>query len=78
MYCHRYNSLLGSWRRGTMGVADVAAELHKVNQGSMTLQTMVFEPKPLRLHVSTGSSPATAHHLKQIDLSKLLANSVDP
>jgi hypothetical protein len=78
VYCHRYNSLLGSWRRGTMGVAEIAAELHKVNQGSMTLQTMVFEPKPLRLHVSTGSIPASARRLEQIDLSKLLADSVGP
>jgi hypothetical protein len=73
VYCHRYNRLLGSSRMSTLGVPEIAAKLHEVNQGTMTLQTMVFEPQPLRLHLSTGPCPASSHPLKQLDLSRLLA-----
>jgi hypothetical protein len=44
----------------------------------MTLQTMVFEPKPLLLHLSVGACPASSHALKKIDLSRVLTKSVTP
>jgi hypothetical protein len=36
------------------------AALAGVNQGAMTLQSMVFEPRRLALHVALGAGPATA------------------
>jgi predicted choloylglycine hydrolase len=43
-----------------LGVADLHDYLHQVNMGTLTLQTMVFEPANLRLHLSMGMSPASA------------------
>jgi hypothetical protein len=42
-----------------LGVTDVFRALHLVNMGPMTMQSMVFEPVPLRLHLAIGEGPAT-------------------
>jgi hypothetical protein len=55
-----------------LGVRELAAKLHEVNQGAMTLQTMVFEPHLLRLNLSMGPCPASGYALRQLDLSQLL------
>jgi hypothetical protein len=75
LYCPRYQGLLGGTRMAKLDVPDVARKLHEVNQGSMTLQTMVFEPLPLRLHLSIGPCPSSAHNLQSLDLSSLLDDS---
>ena len=42
-----------------LGVDDVFEKLDEVNQGAQTVQSMVFEPGPLVLHVAMGTTPAT-------------------
>jgi isopenicillin-N N-acyltransferase like protein len=54
-----------------LGLAEVAKELDAVNQGSGTLQTMVFEPASLKLHLAIGKCPSSALPLKEIDLTPL-------
>jgi hypothetical protein len=51
-----------------LSVADVARKLNAANQGDMTLQTMVFEPASLRLHLACGKTPSSALPLKLLDL----------
>jgi isopenicillin-N N-acyltransferase like protein len=53
-------------------LADVHAGLHAANQGDHTLQTMVFEPQSLRLHVGLGELPSTAGPLRTLELADLL------
>jgi hypothetical protein len=57
-----------------LGVAEVQRYLDAANQGEQTLQTMVFEPATLTLHLATaeGKKPASAQKLKKLDLSELL------
>jgi hypothetical protein len=57
-----------------LGVADVQRYLHAANQGELTLQTMIFEPASLTLHLAAavGKSPASAQKLKRLDLAPLL------
>ncbi len=71
--CWRYDKL-EAYRQlaGMMDAAKLAKALNDVNQGELTLQTMLFEPKSLRLHVAFGSPPSSAQPLHQLDLSKLL------
>ncbi len=57
---------------GKLGLADVAKKLDAVNQGAGTLQTMIFEPEPLKLHLAIGKCPTSALPLKEIDLAPLL------
>jgi predicted choloylglycine hydrolase len=45
--------------------------LHAVNQKEMTVQTMVFEPAALRLHLSIGKGPTSARELRSLDLKPL-------
>jgi hypothetical protein len=57
-----------------LGVADVQRYLDAANQGEETLQTMIFEPAALTLHLATadGKRPASGEKLKKLDLSTLL------
>jgi hypothetical protein len=65
---------LDAVREGTkkIGLAEVAKKLDAVNQGAGTLQTMVFEPAALKLHLAIGKCPSSALPLKEIDLAPLL------
>ena len=51
---------------------DLRKRLDAVNLGTLTLQTMVFEPATLRLHLSIGHVPASGRPLKRVDLAELL------
>lgn len=68
----RYQALWESRALEGLDAADIARKLHEVSQGPMTLQTMVFEPGSLRLHLSIGASPASALPLRTLDLGPLL------
>ncbi len=59
-------------RYNRFGLADLHATLHAANQGDHTLQTMVFEPCSLRLHLATGQLPASAGPLRTLELAPLL------
>jgi predicted choloylglycine hydrolase len=62
--------LRGSKQKPT--VERLRAELHKVNQGETTLQTMVFEPATLKLHLSAGPVPSSKGPLRMVELGGLL------
>jgi hypothetical protein len=71
--CRRYRVLARSREMAKLGLADVAAKLHAVNQGRATMQTMIFEPAALRLHLAIGRCPTSALPLRPLDLAPLLA-----
>lgn len=71
MNCERYATLEKSREMKKLGVAEVARQMDAVNQGGWTLQTMVFEPASLRLHLAFGKGPATRLPLRTLDLSAL-------
>jgi isopenicillin-N N-acyltransferase like protein len=56
-----------------LGVEEIFAQLDKVNQGNKTLQTMVFEPKALILHLKCGDTVTSASKkdAMKFDLGKL-------
>ena len=70
--CRRYETLATSRDIKQLGVADVARLLNAVNQGSRTIQTMIFEPASLVLHLSIGPGPTSAKPLRRLDLKPLL------
>ncbi len=57
--------------KAKLGVEDLHRQLHAVNQGDQTLQTMVFDPENLRLHLAFGKIPASAGELRELDLAPL-------
>jgi hypothetical protein len=69
--CRRYRVLSGSRELPRLGLAEVAARLHAVNQGPATLQTMIFEPAALRLHLAIGRCPTSALPLRPLDVAPL-------
>ena len=53
-----------------LGVADLHLAMH-VAQEPDTMQTMIFEPSTLRLHLAIGSIPASQDTLRVLDLEPL-------
>lgn len=66
---------------GPLDVAAVAKKMDEVSQtaGDETLQTMVFEPAMLTLHLALGKPPASRQPLKTIELGPLFTKkAADP
>jgi hypothetical protein len=61
-----------------LGLEDIAKKLHAVNQGGDTLQTMIFEPASLKLHLAFGKCPSSALPMKELDLAPLLKKTDAP
>jgi isopenicillin-N N-acyltransferase like protein len=51
--------------------ADLHLALHAVSFKTFTLQTMIFESEPLRLHLAAGSIPSSAGEMRTLDLGPL-------
>ncbi len=69
--CRRYPILEKAQSIKTLGVDDVAKKLDEVNAGSMTVQSMIFEPETLILHLAMGSCPSSALPMKKLELKPL-------
>ena len=54
-FCRRYPLLDPSRQADRLGLDDVAQKLDAVNQGRLTIQTMIFEPQTLKLHLALGN-----------------------
>jgi len=67
----RYRTLMRSKDLKEIGLAEVAEKLHQVNLGRLTLQTMIFQPDKLELHLAIGSCPASALPLRRLELAPL-------
>jgi hypothetical protein len=70
--CWRLPILEECRKQEKIGLADVAKKLDAVNQGRLTLQTMIFEPAALKLHLAIGKCPASKLPLKELELGPLL------
>ncbi len=74
--CWRY-AKLEEYRglKGQLDRAQLAKALHDVNQGALTLQTMLFEPQAMRMHVSLGSPPSSARPLQELNVAELFKHN---
>jgi len=70
-YCPRYERLILAKKLDRLGLEEVAAKMHQANQGPLTIQTMIFEPAALRLHLSLGKPPTSARPLEKLELGPL-------
>jgi WD40 repeat protein len=70
--CWRYPRLAANQKLDKLSCDDIARSLHAVNQGRWTIQTMIFEPADLKLHLAVGRGPVSALPLQQLDLAPLL------
>src|SRR6516225_6865693 len=71
--CRRYDALSKGFDMEKLDRGDIAKLLDSANQGEHTLQTMIFEPTALKLHLAIGKCPTSALPLKELDLKPLLA-----
>jgi hypothetical protein len=54
-------------------VQTVGKAMDAVSMDEWTLQTMVFEPAALKLHVGLGACPSSALPLRELDLKPLFS-----
>jgi hypothetical protein len=77
--CWRYRLLQGYWGRSQpFSWHEVADALHKVNLGRLTAQSMIFEPRALRLRLAIGTPPASRGPFVPLDLATLLQRKAAP
>jgi hypothetical protein len=69
--CWRFERLEAYRSRPKLGIEEVAKALDEVNQGAWTIQSMIFEPAALRLHVALGPGPVTKQKRHVIELKSL-------
>jgi hypothetical protein len=62
--------------QGKLGTGELQMALHAVSGGD-TMQTMVFEPGTLRLHLAIGAVPSSALEMRTLDLGPLLRGQVE-
>lgn len=70
-WCPRYQKLSQARNHDTFGISDVAKKLDEVHMDGLTVQTMIFEPATLKLHLAIGSCPSSALPMKTLDLKPL-------
>ena len=71
-FCKRFAALEKARQMQKLGVDDVIAKMHAATSEHLTLQTMIFEPQALRLHLSAGKIPSTTGPFRTVDLQPLL------
>jgi hypothetical protein len=74
----RYRKLVESRKQERIDIPFVAAKLDEVNQGPLTVQTMIFEPVPLNLRLAMGTTPSSGLPLKLLELGPLLKPNPAP
>jgi hypothetical protein len=72
LLCKRFDALEKTRALKKVTLADVARGLHAANQGAATMQTMIFEPRALKLHLALGKGPTSARPLRLLELAPLL------
>ncbi len=69
--CWRYDLLheMSGAQFGHIGVKELQGMMEKVQQGKMTMQSMVFEPKNQVMYLATGAQAADQQYFK-LDLKR--------
>jgi len=71
--CPRHAALRSRSRDiAKLTIEDVHQVMDAASAGEWTIQTMIFEPSALRLHVAFGKGPTSALPLKTLELTKWL------
>jgi len=73
--CRRYETLQKSREIEKLSIRDVVQLLDNVHQNDRTIQSMVFEPADLTLHLSIGHGPTSSRPFHTLDLKKLLKDA---
>jgi hypothetical protein len=77
-WCGRYDALTKGRELAKLGTAEVQQRLHAANQGTGTMQTMIFEPATRTLRLALGDGPTTANPLTKLDLKPLFEAAKTP
>jgi hypothetical protein len=68
----RHEQLLEAQKIPLIDVPTVQKKLHEVNLGFLTIQSVVFEPEDLVIHLAFGFPPVTKRPYQRLELSPFL------
>ena len=74
----RFDELEKTRKLPKVGIEDMHQSLHAVSVRNHTLQTMIFEPAKLRMHLAIGACPASAKELTTLDLGPMFQKNATP
>jgi predicted choloylglycine hydrolase len=74
----RFDELEKARKLPKVGIEDMHKSLHAVSVRNHTLQTMIFEPAKLRLHLAIGACPASAKELTTLNLGPMFKKNASP
>jgi len=71
--CRRYQTVSRELARlhGRLGAVQAAEVLAMVHQGPLTMQSMIFEPGAMRVHLALGAPPTTLRPYVTLDAGRL-------
>jgi hypothetical protein len=69
--CWRYGQLQPAAEERLLTIAMLQEKLHRANQGPLTVQSMIFEPAALKLHLSLGRPPVSDGPYQMLDVKAL-------
>jgi isopenicillin-N N-acyltransferase-like protein len=75
--CPRYDILDASRQMARLKLTDIVEKMDEVANDS-TLQTMIFEPAVLKLHLAFGPAPASQLAMHEVELSTLFTKGEFP
>ncbi len=76
--CERFAALEKVRERPHAALGDVAERLFAANQGSITIQTMVFEPATLEMWLALGKGPVRPEQLRRLRLAPFFKGERNP
>jgi isopenicillin-N N-acyltransferase like protein len=68
----RFAELEKAGRQEKLGVEELHKALHAASHRTHTMQTMVFDPAALTLHLAIGKTPSSGLELRRLELGELL------
>ena len=71
--CERYDTLAAAGESANLDVAAIQAALHKARIEKLNLQSVVFEPERMQMHVSVNRVPASGGPYTVFDLEELFS-----
>jgi len=72
--CPRYNRLMEAQKLERIDLKEMREKLRQVAVSRLTVQTMIFEPAALKLHLAIGACPAATLPMHPLDLKPLFGS----
>ena len=75
--CARYTKLEHAFSTPKVDLTTLTHKLNEVNQGKLTIQSMIFEPSNQNLHLVMGQGPVSGKQMQSIELGPIFMKKME-